>query len=209
MEKLFTPFDRLGAEVSGVEGTGLGLALSKRLVEVMGGYIGVDSEPGIGSSFWIELPEVEGPMKQLERRPAEFTRELSTGGALRTILYIEDNLSNLELIERLLEHVPGVKLLAAMLGGLGLDLATQHNPDLVLLDLHLPDLSGEEVLTRLRAEPNTRSTPVVVISADATEGRIERLVAAGANGYLTKPLDISEFIRVVDKHLEHKVVPGM
>jgi CheY-like chemotaxis protein len=128
---------------------------------------------------------------------------------VRTILYVEDNLSNLELIERLLEHMPGVKLVAAMLGGLGLDLAAQHNPDLVLLDLHLPDISGEQALARLRAEPNTRTTPVVVISADATKGRIERLISAGANGYLTKPLDISEFMRVVDKHLQNTSMPGL
>ena len=209
MEKLFTPFDRLGAEASDVEGTGLGLPLSKRLIEVMGGSLGVDSVPGIGSSFWIELPRIEGPIERLERKAAELPREVSRTGAVRTILYIEDNLSNLELIERILEHKPGTKLLAAMLGGLGLDLATQHNPHLVLLDLHLPDISGEEALARLRAEPNTRSTPVVVISADATKGRIDRLMAAGANGYLTKPLDISEFLRVVDKHLGHDIVPGL
>jgi PAS domain S-box-containing protein len=209
LEKLFTPFDRLGAEASDVEGTGLGLALSKRLVEVMGGSLGVDSKPGIGSSFWIDLPEIEGPLERLERRTAELPRGHSTEGGVRTILYVEDNLSNLELIERLLEHMPGVKLVAAMLGGLGLDLAAQHNPDLVLLDLHLPDISGEQALARLRAEPNTRTTPVVVISADATKGRIERLISAGANGYLTKPLDISEFMRVVDKHLQNTSMPGL
>jgi len=209
MEKLFTPFDRLGAEASDVEGTGLGLALSKRLIEVMGGSLGVDSELGIGSNFWIDLPEIEGPLERLERRTAELPRGLSTAGDVRTILYVEDNLSNLELIERLLERMPGVKLVAAMLGGLGLDLAVQHNPDLVLLDLHLPDISGEQALARLRAEPNTRTTPVVVISADATKGRIERLMSAGANGYLTKPLDITEFMRMVEKHLQSNSVPDL
>jgi CheY-like chemotaxis protein len=113
------------------------------------------------------------------------------------ILYIEDNLSNLTLVEEMLAEHPGVELLTAMQGGLGLDLARQHSPDLILLDLHLPDLRGHEVITR--------DIPVVVISADDTARQIQRLMAAGARSYLTKPLDIAEFFRVIDEVMRSRV----
>jgi CheY-like chemotaxis protein len=115
------------------------------------------------------------------------------------ILYIEDNLSNLTLVEQMLAEQPHIELLTAMQGGLGLDLARKHLPDLILLDLHLPDLRGHEVLARLRQDAVTRAIPVVVISADATARQIQRLMAAGAQNYLTKPLDIREFYRVIDE----------
>jgi CheY-like chemotaxis protein len=120
------------------------------------------------------------------------------------ILYIEDNLSNLTLVEQMLAEQPRIELLTAMQGGLGLDLARQHCPDLILLDLHLPDLRGHEVLARLRQDKVTRDIPVVVISADATARQIQRLMAAGAQSYLTKPLDIAEFFRVVDETMRNR-----
>jgi CheY-like chemotaxis protein len=120
------------------------------------------------------------------------------------ILYIEDNLSNLTLVEQMLSEQPHMELLTAMQGGLGLDLARKHAPDLILLDLHLPDLPGGEVLARLRQDKLTRDIPVVVISADATARQIQRLMAAGAQNYLTKPLDIGEFFRVVDETMRNR-----
>ncbi|MGH2591661.1 MAG: PAS domain S-box protein, partial [Actinomycetota bacterium] len=149
-DELFAPFERLGAETSGIEGTGLGLALSRPLVEAMGGNITVSSEPGSGSTFSVELASAEGPPMLAEDDTS--SREETTAGseaASRTILYIEDNLSNLKLVERLVARRPGVVLLSAMQGGIGVTLARDHLPDLILLDLNLPDMPGEEVLSRL------------------------------------------------------------
>ena len=199
--RLFTPFERLDAERSRTEGTGLGLALSKGLVEAMGGRIGVDSVPGVGSTFWLELPQAADPLTQvsgdalpLPAFPAEDCRG--------TILYIEDNLSNMALIECLLEAQPGLELLSAQQGLLGLEMARVRRPDLILLDLHLPDLPGWEVLAKLRENPQTAEIPVVVISADATPGQIARLRDAGAQEYLAKPIDVRELLRVLADYLK-------
>jgi CheY-like chemotaxis protein/anti-sigma regulatory factor (Ser/Thr protein kinase) len=201
LERVFTPFERLGAEQTGIEGTGLGLALSKRLSEVMGGTLGLESAVGRGSTFWIELPQTDNPVDRVTQvgapPPAMAGSDVSRNA--RVILYIEDNLSNLELIQRLIAHRPEVRLLPAMQGRLGLDLAREHRPALILLDLHLPDISGHEVLQRLQADPETRHIPVVVISADATPGQIDRLLAAGAQAYLTKPLDLKTLLAVLER----------
>jgi CheY-like chemotaxis protein len=200
-QRLFVPFDRLGAEQSEVQGTGLGLALSKRLMEAMGGEIGMESAVGKGSTFWVELPCAQCPSARLAL--TRKTKAVSFGSEAvsnqRTVLYIEDNLSNLTLIEQILAEQPDTKLISAMQGGLGLDLAREHSPDVILLDLHLPDLPGWEVLAQLKAEAATRDIPVIVISADATARQIEHLMDAGAHSYLTKPLDVLEFLRALEK----------
>jgi CheY-like chemotaxis protein len=116
------------------------------------------------------------------------------------VLYIEDNLSNLRLTEQILSHRPGIRLLSAMQGQLGLELARAHTPDLILLDLQLPDLTGVEVLRRLREEPRTEHIPIIVVSADATPGQMARLRAAGAHDYLTKPLQVRKLLAVLDEH---------
>ena len=202
MERLFTPFERLGAEQTGVEGTGLGLALSRRLAEAMGGSMGAISEGvdgGTGSTFWIELPLAEGQIERWERldehEPHAAAAEVDATG--RTILYVEDNLANLTLVQRILARRPGVNLIPCMQGELALDLARVHRPELILLDLHLPDINGEEVLRRLRRIPETRDIPVIVISADATSSVRERL-ATEAQGFLTKPIDVAQFLEAVD-----------
>jgi CheY-like chemotaxis protein len=130
--------------------------------------------------------------------------EVNRNGGGGKILYIEDNLSNLTLVEQMLAEQPELELLTAMQGGLGLELARQHSPDLILLDLHLPDLPGHQVLARLRQDELTRNIPVVVISADATARQIQRLMSAGARTYLTKPLDIREFFRVIDETMRER-----
>jgi PAS domain S-box-containing protein len=199
LPRLFTPFDRLGAEQLGVEGTGLGLALSKRLAEAMGGSIGVRSEVGTGSAFWIELPDAENPLSQVEQ--VGHAEPPTRGGAssrTRRILYVEDNLSNLTLVQRILARHHDIELIPAMQGGLALELARTHRPDLVLLDLHLPDIPGEEVLKQLRAAADCRGIPIVVLSADATRGQIDRLIAAGAHAYVTKPLVVQPFIDMIN-----------
>jgi PAS domain S-box-containing protein len=198
LARLFTPFDRLGAEQTSVEGTGLGLALCQRLMHAMNGSIGVNTTIGHGSTFWVELACAESPLAHVAPAKRNGSHPESNV-ARRTILYVEDNLSNLTLIEQMLAEQPEIKLITAMQGQLGIELARQHSPDLILLDLHLPDLPGWEVLSRLQRNEATREIPVVVISADATSRQIKRFIAAGARAYLTKPLDMQEFFRVIEQ----------
>jgi CheY-like chemotaxis protein len=200
LSRLFTPFDRLGAEQSSVEGTGLGLALCQRLMQAMNGSIGASSSIGSGSTFWIEIPTAESPLAKLpgETRPS-LLRGPAGSAARRTILYIEDNLSNLTLMEQMLADQPEVELITTMQGRLGLELAVKHNPDLILLDLHLPDVPGWDVLAELKRNLATCHIPVVVLSADATKRQIDRLMAGGARSYLTKPLDVAEFYRALEE----------
>ncbi len=193
---LFTPFERLGAERTTIEGTGMGLALSKHLVEAMGGTLGVDSVVGSGSTFSIELPMVEGPVDRYHRlADADKRREEP---ARRTILHIEDNLSNVKLVEQILTKRPGIELLAAMQGSIGLELAREHRPMLILLDLNLPDVPGEQVLAALLEDPRTARIPVVIVSADATQRQVQRLLSSGASAYLTKPIDVRELLKLID-----------
>ena len=195
--KLFLPFERLGAEQSGVEGTGLGLALTKHLVDAMGAEIGVESAVDEGSRFWVDLPVCDAPGDQLfDTRTAETVAP--TTRSARTVLYVEDNLSNVKLVEEILLQRPEVTLLIAMQGKLALDIAREQRPDVVLLDLHLPDMSGEDVLRELRSDARTEQTSIVVLSADATPGQIRRLLAGGASQYLTKPFDIPTLLHAID-----------
>ena len=204
LERLFTPFDRLGAEGTGIEGTGLGLALSRHLVEVMGGTLDVTSQVGVGSTFAVEFPLTAAPADALKLPAASPTVQAERGEGRMVVLYIEDNVSNLRLVEQVLGRRPQTTLLSAMQGQLGLDLAREHRPDLILLDLHLPDVPGDEVLRRLREGPQTRGIPVVILSADATPGQVERLLAAGAQAYLTKPLDVRQLLALVDQRMSQK-----
>lgn len=201
--RLFTPFDRLGAEATGVEGTGLGLALSKHLAEAMGGTLGASSTLDAGSSFWIELPSAASPLSRLTPEDTVIAVAQPADARERhTVLYVEDNLSNLTLVQRILERRGDISLIPAMQGGLALELARLHRPHLVLLDLHLPDIHGEEVLRQLRQAPDCRDIPVIVLSADATPGQVARLAAAGAQAYVTKPLDVRPFVATLDRVLD-------
>jgi PAS domain S-box-containing protein len=199
-ERLFTPFDRLDAETSGIEGTGLGLALSKGLIEAIGGTLGVDSQVGWGSTFWIELPIAECPTSVAAPKHPSLAAEV-TNSTTTTVLYIEDDVANVQLVERLLMQRPNINLITSLLGGLGVELAQQYRPDLILLDVHLTDIHGFEVLERLQGNSRTIDIPVVVLSADATTWQRRRFRNAGVYDYLSKPLDLQQLLDVIDQHL--------
>jgi signal transduction histidine kinase len=199
--KLFVPFERLGAAATGVDGTGLGLALSKDLVKAMGGSIGIASTEGVGTRVWVDLRAGEMVAVEEVEEEEETLLAVQQYAGDRSLLYVEDTVANVRLIEAILTRRPSVRLLPAMLGQLGLDLAREHRPDLILLDLHLPDLGGETVLELLLSDPATRDIPVVILSADATQDRRDGLVAKGARAYLTKPIGVRRLLEVIDEYL--------
>jgi CheY-like chemotaxis protein/anti-sigma regulatory factor (Ser/Thr protein kinase) len=200
-ERIFTPFERLGAETSGVEGTGLGLALSQQLTAAMDGRLGFETTLDVGSTFWAELRIAARPSARAEERVPDTAAAAPASAWSATILYIEDNLANLHLIESLIASRSGVVLMSALQGRMGIELARRHRPDVILLDLHLPDLRGDEVLRQLKSDPLTRDIPVIVITADAMHGTGEDMIAAGADAYLTKPLDLTAFMGTLDDTL--------
>ncbi len=217
--RLFTPFERLGAEHTDVEGSGMGLALSKRLVESQRGELGVESVPGSGSTFWVDLPVAAAPAPGtgleifnalLDREPFEPEDPILAAveplpAPLHTILHIEDNEPNRRLVEMLVAQRPSLRLLTASKGRDGLSLAREHHPDLILLDLHLPDTTGESVLHHLRADAATRDTPVVMVSADAAAVRRNQQHVEGtdfADSYLTKPFNVTQFLQLLDTYFE-------
>jgi len=203
--RLFIPFERLESDHSNVEGTGLGLVLAKRLVELMHGQIGVESTLGRGSTFWLELPSTESPVQRLERMGGTGGLSMMPAHA-RKILYIEDNVANFELIQQVLADYSQIKLLWAADARAGLEMARGHQPHLVLLDLHLGGTDGAEVLRHLKQNQETAAIPVVIVSADATSGQIERLTSLGAQAYLTKPLNVKKFVRLMEELLSEKVM---
>ncbi len=192
--RLFHAFERLGAERGAVDGAGIGLALSKRLVELMGGQIGLDSEPGTGSRFWVRLASADAA-------PVAPEAELGQAG---TVLYVEDNPVNVLLMEAMLGQQTRLKLISAALPEAGLQLAQEQRPDLILLDIHLPGIDGYEVLRRLRAEATTQNTPVIAVSANAMPADIERGLAAGFDDYLTKPIDQRELMAKLQRVLQRQ-----
>jgi len=201
MKLLFTPFERLGADATAIEGTGLGLALSRGLAEAMGGTIGVASEVDRGSTFWVELTATNEPAQVGEEAGVADASLGCPSPRVATILYIEDNGSNVRLMERILGRRPGVTLVHAAQGHIGVTLAGERRPDLIFLDMHLPDMSGEEVLRQLWEDPDLRRIPVVILSADATPGQVRRVMASGAAAYLTKPLDLGKVLNTLDQML--------
>ncbi len=195
--KLFKPFERIGAEQSAEEGSGLGLTVVKKLTEAMNGTIEVESTPEKGSKFWIDLPQAESQLKSVEK--LEDTGIYGQENKKGTILYIEDNQPNIELIEQILLYQrPNIRLITNTTGRETIQLANENSPDLIILDLNLPDIHGSEVMKNLKNDISTRLIPVVVVSADAMPNQLEKLKKLGAVDYLTKPINVQVFLTVVD-----------
>ncbi len=199
LAQLFQPFNRLEQEINAKEGIGIGLALSKKLVELMGGTIGVDSTVGVGSEFWIELD------RDFTSQPAaaiklykETVSQPDGDAAGYTLLYVEDNTSNLMLVEKIIERHPEIRLISACDGMKGVALAKEQLPDIILMDINLPGISGIEAMTLLRNDPATKHIPVIALSAYAMLSDIEKGLEAGFYRYLTKPIKINEFTEALD-----------
>jgi PAS domain S-box-containing protein len=202
---LFEPFNRLGREGENVEGTGIGLVITQRLMQMMGGSVGVKSEPGAGSTFWVDLPLSNMQFRVLPAPPqnalvADKSTEQRAGQ--QTILYIEDNPINLRLVEQVISRETDLRLISAPSGELGLSLARSRHPRLILLDINLPGMDGYTVFKALQNHPETADIPVVGVSANAMSGDMRRAVEAGFHRYLTKPLDVQEFLVVIRESLE-------
>ena len=201
--KIFTPFERIGVEKYGIEGTGLGLAVVKKLIDAMDGFIGMESAMGEGSTFWIDIPKAESRLESLRKLDNLADNNEESNLIKGTILYIEDNTSNIELVEQILSlQRPEIKLISNINGNNAVSLAVKYQPDLVLLDLNLTDIHGSEVLKLIFANKITRNIPVVVISADAMSKQVESMLNAGAKNYLIKPIDVSEFLKVIDEYIQ-------
>jgi CheY-like chemotaxis protein len=200
LPQLFQPFNRLGQEAGAVEGTGIGLVVAKRLVELMGGIIGVESTVGVGSVFWFELNSAEVPQLCVEgtlpMAPTQY------GTRRRTLLYVEDNPANMKLVEQLIARRPDITLLTATNGNCGIALARTAQPTAILMDINLPDITGYEALIALRTDPATAHIPVVALSANAMPNDTEKGFHAGFFRYLTKPIKLEEFMNMLNAVME-------
>ena len=211
LQQLFQPINRLGQEAGTEEGTGIGLVVTKQLVELMGGTLGVESEVGVGTMFWIELAASSAPELQLGEHAADLDRtpsgDASCDAPRRKVLYVEDNPANLILVEQLIARRSDLGMLSAIDGHLGIVLARQHQPDLILMDINLPGISGTEVLGLLRADPLTAHIPVIALSANALPRDVRKGLDAGFLRYLTKPINVPEFMEALDTALSLTAAP--
>ena len=203
--QLFQAFNRLGQESGGKEGTGIGLVVAKRLVELMGGEIGVASSIGVGSVFWFELITVAEPYLSLEESAiAELPQpQVVHGEQLHTLLYVEDNPANMKLVEQIIARHPELRLLTATNGARGIEIARDFQPDVILMDINLPGINGFEALSILRSDATTAHIPVIALSANAMPRDIENGLEAGFFGYMTKPIKVNEFMSVLKVALEY------
>jgi len=207
MGHLFQPFNRLGQEHQAEEGTGIGLVVTKQLVELMGGTIGVESSTGVGSLFWVEFAAAMAPDLHLDKIDDDTLERRHVSrrgeGEQPTLLYVEDNPANLALVEQLIARRGDLRLLTAIDGHLGVELARAYLPDVILMDINLPGISGFDALKILSDDPATRHIPVLALSANAVPRDIEKGLEAGFFRYLTKPIRVREFMEALDIALEH------
>ncbi len=199
LAQLFQAFNRLGKEASPEEGTGIGLVVTKRLVELMGGRIGAESTSGVGSVFWVDLPLTTTPLLAAHSaHPVQADFDVPDGTPLHTLLYVEDNPANLELVELLLARRKDLRLLTAAEGNLGIEFARSYQPEVILMDINLPGISGIEAMKILRADPLTAHIPIIALSANAVPRDIAKGLEAGFFNYITKPIKVSEFMAALD-----------
>jgi PAS domain S-box-containing protein len=204
LAQLFQPFNRLGQETGGEEGTGIGLVVAKRLVELMGGVIGVESTVGVGSEFWFELISVAEPHLSMEGGEAAALTQphVPRGTRVHTLLYVEDNPANLKLVEQIIARHPDIRLLTAVNGDSGIEIARDNQPEVILMDINLPGINGFEALKILHSDPATAHIPVVALSANAMPRDIEKGLQAGFFRYLTKPIKVKEFMDTLNAALD-------
>ena len=205
LAQLFQPFNRLGQEASTEEGTGIGLVVTKRLVELMGGVIGVESDVGVGSVFWIELDSASAPalMEHESELVTPNQTHIDSGAPPRTLLYVEDNPANLKLVEQLIARRPDIRLLTAVNGRLGVELARTCRPEVILMDINLPGMTGTDAMRILREDPATAHIPVLALSANVIPRDIKAGLEAGFFRYLTKPIKVNEFMEALDMAFEY------
>ncbi len=206
-DDLFKPFERLGLEAGTIEGTGIGLTITKQIIELLGGHIGFESEVGKGSTFWIDVPmsekqDNETVHLEIAKSTGKIFKKLGEEGSQYSILYVEDNPANMQLMEMIIGRIGNTRLLTARNAELGLDLAKSEHPDLILMDINLPGMNGIEALMQLQNMEETKNIPVIAITAAAIPKDVEAGVKAGFRDYITKPINVPEVIWTIEEILD-------
>jgi CheY-like chemotaxis protein/anti-sigma regulatory factor (Ser/Thr protein kinase) len=198
-DTLFEPFNRLGRESLNIEGTGVGLTITKALVEYMGGSIGIESKEGKGSKFFVTFNKAKAPVSEVtETKELPDEKHLEPMRERKTLLYVEDDNANLTLVKNILRRRPNIKLLTALDAESGIELVLEQHPDLILMDINLPQMDGYEALKKLKSNDATKRIPAIAISADAMSHSIKKGKTAGFLEYITKPLNVNNFLDVID-----------